>query len=123
MKVKIIAGLAAVLVSQAAFAGNTSVDQRLIDLGFMPERMESTNIVRTVPAEPESRTEALLVEWGFKRQPVERVLQTEQRVVGEQRFDNPTEERLVEWGFLPQKGRNVSTLVGAGGERESDPSS
>ncbi|MFV8834305.1 hypothetical protein [Aquisalimonas sp.] len=120
MKTKILVGVAALFASQAAFAGSTTVEQRLIDWGFMPEPVQSTNIVRTEPAEPESRTEALLVEWGFKRQPVERVLQTDQRAVGQQRFDNSTEERLVEWGFLPEKGRNVSTLIGADDARGSD---
>lgn len=120
MKAKILVGVAALFVSQAAFAGSTTVDQRLIDWGFMSAPVQSTNIVRTVPAEPESRTEALLVEWGFKRQPVERVLQTEQRVVGEQRFENATEERLVEWGFLPEKGRNVSTLIGERDPQDTD---
>lgn len=123
MKAKILVGVVALFASQAAFAGSTTVEQRLIDWGFMPEPVQPSNIVRTVPAEPESRTEALLVEWGFKRQPVERVLQTEQRVVGEQHFNSATEQRLVEWGFLPEKGRNVSTLMGAGDSGDSESGS
>ena len=111
MKAKIVAGAVALFASQAAFAGSTAVDQRLIDWGFMPEPVESSNIVRSVPAEPGNRTEELLVEWGYMGPPVERVLQTEQRVADEQQFDNRTEERLVEWGFLPEQGRNVSMLA------------
>ncbi|MDN3517889.1 hypothetical protein QWY84_09725 [Aquisalimonas lutea] len=115
MKKSLLAAVAALIAVQPAFAvDNAAIQQRLIEDGFLPEPIEASEIVRTVPAEPETPTEALLVEWGFKPQPVERVLATEQRVVTDTMPDDPVQRRLVEWGFKPQPARNVSTLVGAG---------
>lgn len=123
MKKLLFAAVAGLIAVQPAFAAdNPAVQQRLIDDGFLPEPIEASEIVRTVAAEPATRTEALLVEWGFKPQPVERVLATEQRMVTDTTPEDAVQRNLVEWGFKPQPARNVSTLVGAS-ERDANPGS
>lgn len=111
--------LAGVAATSVATADVPTTQQQLVEYGFASEAIESSEIVRTVPAPAATRTEERLVEAGFRSQPVERTLETEQRVTDGSLPEDPVERNLVEWGFKPAPARTVSTLVGADGSTPS----
>ncbi|QIT55106.1 hypothetical protein HC341_07700 [Aquisalimonas sp. 2447] len=111
MKMKTLVAAAGMIAAQSALAVDGATEQRLVEKGFLPEPVQGTEIVRGVPAEPEHRAEALLVEWGFKPQPMERKLATQQRTVSDAMPEDAVKRTLVEKGFLPAPARTVSTLA------------
>ncbi len=113
MKSKVFFAVAGMIAAQSALAADVATEQWLIEKGLLPAPVQATEFVRGVPAEPETRTEALLVEWGFKPQPMERKLPTQQRSVADPMPEDAGDRVLVEKGFLPMPLRNVSTLAGA----------